>query len=670
MATQNRRCVFIFLTAISGLLYSHIAFTHEASETLADLTLAQLSEIEIISASKQVGSVLDSPASVYVISRENIRRSGANSIPEALRLAPGIEVARVGSHQWAISIRGFNNSIANKLLVLIDGRSVYSPLYAGVFWDVQDTLLEDVERIEVVSGPGGTLWGANAVNGVINIITRSATETQGGFAEIGGGNEERIYGGFRYGGHPAEDLAMRVYVKSFERDGTVTISGQDAGDDWRMAQGGFRLDWSPSSDDQLTLQGDIYSGREDDLFDSDFALGSLPGDSFRDETQVSGGNLIGRWGRQKNNGDQWRWQIYYDHTQREIPASISERRNTMDVEFQYNYAPFRDHNLIWGVGFRLTEDHIDNSLSTAFVPGSRSDQTLSAFFQDEVTLKDKELFLTVGSKFEDNEYSGFEIQPNLRLTWLIDDEQTAWAAVSRAVRIPSRFDTDLRLIRAVSAQGSESPVYASYLGNPNFQSEELVAHEAGYRIQARDNLSFDISFFYNDYDLLQTFEPGEPIIVSEPAPGYTIIPNVIGNEMEGESYGGVLVSKWQPLSNWRLEFHYAALKMQVHTKPGSGDVISEDLQDSSPNNQFSVHSYVDLPRDLALYSGLRHVGAISRQDIPAYTALDMTLQWRARENFTLSLVGRNLTDSAHIEFASSDLREVERSIHGRITWKF
>ena len=668
MTKVHRRCPVIFLTMISTIWWSCRALAEE-SPSLAELSLEQLSDIEIVSVSKRMGSVLDAPASVYVISHDSIRRSGATSIPEALRLAPSVEVARRGSHEWSVSIRGFNNSISNKLLVLIDGRSVYSPLYAGVFWDVQDTLLEDVDRIEVISGPGGALWGANAVNGVINIITRSATETEGGFAETGGGNEERMFAGFRYGGHIAQDTAMRAYIKTFERDSAKDTAGRNANDDWRMVQGGFRLDWEPPGDDHLTFQGDVYSGEEGGRFESDFALGGLPGDEFRDEVEVSGGNLLGRWSREKAAGDQWRWQVYYDHTRRHIPATGREVRHTLDMEFQYNYALIDDHNFLWGAGFNLTEDHIDNSLTTAFQPDSRTDQTLSAFFQDRLTLKDEKVFLTVGSKFEHNDYTGFEVQPNLRLSWLASREQTLWTAISRAIRIPSRLDSDVQLTRLIAAPDNSSPIYATYSGNPNSRSEKLIAYEAGYRIQVKDTLSFDVALFYNDYDSLQTFEPEAPIVVNE-TPGYTLMPYVIGNEMEGHSYGGVLVTKWQPMPNWRLEFHHSALRLQLHAGANSGDNMSEVLPDNSPENQSAVHSFVNLPNNLSLYGGLRYVGRLPNQQVSGYTAFDMTLQWQARENISVSLTGKNLTDSGHLEFGSADMNEIERSLYGRVKWKF
>lgn len=639
-----------------------------AAGDLAELSLEQLSEIEIVSVSKQAGNVLDAPAAVFVITRDTIRRSGVTSIPEALRLAPGVEVARRSSHSWAISVRGFNNNISNKLLVLIDGRTVYSPLFAGVFWSIQDTLLEDIDRIEVISGPGGTLWGANAVNGVINIITRSASDAQGGFVEIGGGNEERGFTGFRYGGRIGRDTALRAYVKAFDRDATKDSAGRDAGDSWRVAQGGFRLDWEPLGTDQVTLQGDIYTGEENDIFASDFTLGSLPGDDFRDNTEIAGGNLLGRWTRQYNSRSNLSWQIYYDYTYRHFPATIREERDTLDIDFQRSFVWDKRHDIIWGAGFRLTKDEIDSSQSTAFEPDSRTDQTFSAFVQNKITLSDEKLFLTLGSKLEHNDYSGFEFQPNIRLAWLPDSRQAVWAAISRAVRIPSRLDANSRITRVVDASDAEFPVYATVSGNPDFESENLLAYETGYRAQIRDNLSFELALFHHDYDKLQSIEQQAPIVVTEPSATYTIFPNTFGNEVEGESSGGTIVTSWQPMTDWRLQFQYAHTRMRLQRTGGSGEDTAPYFEGNSPENQFSIHSFVDLPYNLSLYSGVRYVDDLPRQQVPSYTALDVSLRWTPLKNISASITGNNVTNGGHPEF--EDLNQIERSIYGRITWRF
>ncbi len=658
----------IFL-AISIAALPSLAAAAPAPGDLAELSIEQLSQIQITSVSKQQESLLDAAASVYVITNKDIRMSGVTSIPEALRLAPGVEVARNGSHEWAISIRGFNSDIANKLLVLIDGRSVYSPLFAGVFWDAQDVLLEDVDRIEVVSGPGGTLYGANAVNGVINIITRSAKETEGGFLEIGGGNEEDAFIGLRYGTELGNGASLRSYIKSFDRDNAVDANGVAVNDNWQMTQGGFRLDWLASESDRFTLQGDIYRGRESGLFRDSFTLGTLPGPSFNSHSDLAGGNVLGRWTRQLDQDSDFSLQAYYDHTERDIPNTYNESRDTFDIDFQHHFNLFERHDILWGVGYRLTRDKIDNSLFASFMPDRRTDRTYSAFIQDKIDLQDDKLFLTLGSKFEQNDYSGFEIQPNARLTWLISERQTLWAAASRAARIPSRLDADLVLTAPVSIPGLPFPIYINVIGNDEFESEELWAYEAGYRIQARDNLSFDLSVFYNEYDNLQTTEPETPIVVINPPVIYIVLPNSLANGMRGQSHGGTLAIKWNPISNWRLQFNYAYFDMQLRNKPGSQDTSALRIVGNSPKNQFSLFSFLDLPQNVSLFTGLRHVDELPNQNVDSYTALDVGIDWTPHKNLSFSLVGRNITDSSHAEFSAPGV-EAERSIHGRLTYRF
>ncbi len=633
---------------------------------LDELSLEQLSEIEITSVSKQPEKLLDAPAAVFVITADDIRRSGVNSLPEALRLAPGVEVARINAHQWAISIRGFNSDITNKLLVLIDGRSVYSPLYAGVFWDVQDVFLEDIDRIEIISGPGGTLWGANAVNGVINIITRSAKDTQGGLLAIGNGNEERNFGGVRYGGQLG-DAAVRAYLKRFDRDASEKIDGNGGDDDWHMTQGGFRLDWQPTKADQLTLQGDLYRGSEDGVFPGAFTFGTLPGASFKDDINLAGGNLLGRWTRQLDTASDFTLQVYYDRTQRDIPGVYQEKRDTADLDFQHHFTVGERNDVLWGLGYRWTSDHIDNTTFSSFIPDSRTDETFSAFLQDKIDLWQKRVFLTLGSKFEHNDYSGFEYQPNARLSWQINNRQTAWAAVSRAVRIPARLDTDLQLAIPLDIG---IPAYVTVQGNKHIETEKLIAYEAGYRAQLTSAVSIDMAAFYNDYDDIQTAETGAPIIVVNPPLVYAILPKTLESGIEGKAYGGTFTMSWRPLANWQLRFQYALFDMHLKNKPGSNDIDSKAEEDNSPHNQYAVYSFLDLPYRLSLYTGVRHVDGLKNLKNPSYTAVDASLIWSPLSYLQLSITGQNLNDPTHLEFGSVQGQEIERSIYGKIQWHF
>ncbi|SDG25737.1 iron complex outermembrane recepter protein [Pseudomonas benzenivorans] len=503
---------------------------------------------------------------------------------------------------------------------------------------------------------------------MINIITRSAQETQGGFLEIGGGNEEQGFAGFRYGGKLGEDAALRGYLKSFKRDASRRADGGHAIDEWQMSQGGFRLDWEPSAEDLFTFQGDLYSGEEDGLFRDDFTLGTLPGANFRDQTDVAGANLLGCWQRQLSETSDVQLQAYYDHTQRDIPGTYNETRDTLDIDFQHHFKSGARHDILWGAGYRLTRDELDNTLFATFTPESRKDQTFSAFLQDKIDLWDEKLFLTLGSKFEHNDYTGFEYQPNARLTWLASERQTLWAAVSRAVRIPARLNSDLRLTAPVP--GLPFPLYINVNGDRDIEFEELLAYEAGYRLQLRDDLSFDLSPFYNDYDKLLTQEPGTPIVVIDPPTFYIVLPNTQDNGMTGESYGGTLVANWRPTSAWRLQLQCAYVDLQLHNKPDSLDVSAQNAEGNSPEHQLSLYSFVDLPHDLSLYTGLRYVDHLPNLGIPSYTALDLSLAWSPRDDLAFSITGQNLTDAGHGEFGQAPGNQVERSVFGKVTWRF
>ncbi len=402
------------------------------SGDLLDLSIEQLADLQITSVSRAEERLADAPAAVFVITGDEIRRSGVRSIAEALRLAPGVEVARRNAAAWSITIRGFNSDLANKLLVLIDGRSVYSPLYAGVYWDVQDTLLEDIDRIEVIAGPGGTLWGANAVNGVINIITRPAATTSGAFLEAGGGNEERSFAGFRYGGTLGSDIAARVYVKYFDRDPSIQTSGAEGVDAARLAQAGFRMDWGSVDADRFTVQGDVYGGQEGGTFLDSFTLGTRPAGSATGEAGVRGANVLARWDRTLDSGASLTLQAYEDHTNRDIPNTYHEKRDTLDVDFQHHLRHRERHDVLWGLGFRSSADKIANTALATFDPDHRDDHTFSAFLQDKIALKSDKWYLTLGSKFEHNDYSGSETQPNVRLSWLVSERQSFWMAASRS----------------------------------------------------------------------------------------------------------------------------------------------------------------------------------------------------------------------------------------------
>ena len=619
------------------------AATNEITPSAAELkrlSLEELMNLEVTSVSKQPQSLFTSPAAIQVITQEDIRRSGASSIPEALRLAPNLQVAQVDSRQWAITARGFNqpSGLANKLLVMIDGRSVYTPLFAGVFWDVQDTLMEDIDRIEIISGPGATLWGANAVNGVISIITKSAKETQGTLLTAGGGTQLNDFGGVRYGGKLGENVYFRLYGKYFDRESTLLPSGGQATNDWRMGQGGLRLDWLPPSGDILTFQADGYSGAIEQ---------PGPGD-----TTVDGQNVLGRWTHPLGQDSDLTLQTYFDRTHRRIPTTFAEDLDTFDIDFQYRFPLGQRQSIMIGAGYRLMHDSVNNSPNLAFLPARRNLQLFSGFLQDEITLVPERLQVTIGSKLEHNDYSGWEAQPSARIAWTPNQQQTVWAAVSRAVRSPSRIDRELFV------PGAPPFLLA---GGPGFESENVIAYELGYRIRPEPRLTLSLAAFFNEYDDIRSVEP----LASNTN---TL---VIGNGRRAEAWGAELSGSYQVTDWWRLRGGYTYLRRHTFLKPGSQDLNGPQAEGNDPEHQFSLQSMLDLPCHFELDCNLRYVDTLPSPSVPSYFTVDVHLAWHPRPNLEFAIVGQNLCADQHPEFGAAGARqEIPRSVYGKVTWRF
>ncbi len=481
---------------------------------LTELTLEELLEIEVTLASRKSETLTRAAAAIYVLTREDIRRSGATSIPEALRMVPGLQVAQIDASKWAVSIRGFTAQFANKLLVLIDGRSIYTPLFSGVFWDAHDVLLEEVERIEIIRGPGAALWGANAVNGIINIVTRHASASRGSLVTGGGGVEERAFGNLRHGGTLGEATFYRIYAKYFKRDGTADALGREVADGWNAVRGGFRIDHDSPEGNALTLQGEFYDGNVGQAIVRAPASLSPPYTlTFNNEIGISGGHVLGRWTRRFSETSDLSWQLYYDLATRGDRVNGSETRHTFDLDFQHRFGLGRRQEIVWGVGYRSTSDAFENTFAISLSPDSRTDHLLSAFLQNDIGLVVDRLRLTLGSKLERHTTTGLEIQPNLRLLWTPSEKQTVWAAASRAVRTPSRFETDGEVVVQIVPPDSAfagSPVgMLTVSGSRNLLPEELFAFELGYRTRPTDRLFLDLATFYNFYTHLRTVEPGE-----------------------------------------------------------------------------------------------------------------------------------------------------------------
>jgi len=610
-----------------------------SAEALKKLSIEQLMNLQVTSVSKRPERLSQTASAIQVITQEDIRRSGASSLAEALRLATNLQVAQVDSRQWAISARGFNGTTANKLLVLIDGRTVYTPLFSGVFWDVQEVPLADIDRIEVISGPGATLWGANAVNGVINVITKDAKDTQGVLLSGGGGTEQHGFGTVRYGGTLGSTVRARIYGRAFGRDATALPSGQDAADDWHLWQGGFRMDWDASNVNRATLQGDLYDGRIGQPTAADIA--------------VSGGNVMAKWSHTISETSSLAAQLYYDRTHRDIPGTFGEDLDTYDVDLQYGTRLGARHDFVWGLGYRLINDRVANSSMLAFLPPGVARQWFTGFVQDEVALVPSRLYVALGTKIEHNDYVGFEVQPSGRVNWRLSSSGTAWAAVSRALRSPSRIDREL-------FAPAQPPYFLA--GGPGFHSEEELAYELGYRHQ-EGSLALSVATFYSRYHGLRSLEQTNP-------PAAT--PIVIGNGQDGESYGAELTADYRVTDRWRLRAGYTELRVHIWPNPGSTDRSRGASESHTPDRQFFVWSSVDLPADLRLDAGLRAIDDISNQQVPAYAELNATLSWQPMTNLDLSLVGQNLLHDRHVEFGAPGptRREIERGVYGALAWHF
>lgn len=638
---------------------------------LTELTLEALMDIEVTSVSKKEEQLGQTAAAVFVITQDDIRRSGATSIPEVLRLAPGLHVARIDSNRWAISARGFNGLFANSLLVLFDGRNIYTPLFSGVFWDVQETRLTDIERIEIIRGPGAAVWGANAVNGVINIITKHAKDTVGGIATIAAGSEDRTITAVRYGGTIAENLNGRVYGKYTNRDSSALAdSSGEAFDSWEHFQTGGRLDWQ-EADDALTLQGDLYGGREQ--FSPIVALLTPP---FAEERQLfthtRGGNALARWTRTLSEDSALTTQIYFDRAERtdRQDGLVDARFDTFDVEVQYQHTLNATNVMQTGVGYRSIDDQIADEYVVDFDGRTSDTRLVSGFFQDEQAFLDGALRVTAGARLDHNEYTGTELQPSLRGAWMPSKGKTIWAAVSRAVHTPSRADNSVMFDFAASQLPHGATLVSRLLGNRDLSAEQLVAYELGYRQQFSNAVSFDAALFFNHYDHLYTLEPGDPFPLSEST---LAVPITFRNHAQADSYGAELLADWRVTPRWSLRGWYSLLVMNSWSDPGTAGSPSDE-EHSSPRNQFSLRSEFELSDEVQLNTQLRYVGSVPAFGIDHYTELDVRLGWQVNQDIELAINGVNLLNSEHEEYISNFVSipqsQVERAFVATATIKF
>lgn len=618
------------------------------------------------SVAKKSQSLGEAAAAIHVITQEDIRRSGMTSVPELLRLVPGANVARINGNQWAISIRGFNGLMANKLLVLIDGRSVYSPAFAGVNWDEQNVLVEDIERIEVIRGPGGTLWGANAVNGVINVITKQAKHTQGNLLVAGIGDREES-GAYRYGGQWGDEAFYRAYIRYVDQNPFDNADGSEAYDSQQTLHAGFRVDWALSNEDELTLQGGVY----DSVADQQAVTTSLTQGSqtMMDHRDLNGGNLLFHWTRSTSEHSEWQLQGYFDRTERD-ELNLGQRIDTYDLELQHRFPWSEYQEITWGLGYRRVSDRYENSDTLIFGAEALDTDLFSAFLQDEITLRE-DLRLTLGAKLEHNDFTGYEFQPSARMLWQPTPQYALWGAVSRAVRTPSRSHRDLRI--NLTAIPGPTPTLISLFGNNDVQSENLIAYELGFRNQVTPNTALDITAFYNVYDDLLTDEDGASFMETDPQPTHLVVSKQFDNLMEGEVYGIEVAADWRLSQRWRVMAGYSWLQSQMHLKSGSTDSNREqEHEGNSPQQQLQLRSYFDLRHDLELDAALYMVDQLPSLDIPGYARLDLRLAWRPAADLELSLIGSNLLDARHPEYTEMQTLEMEvpRSIVGKLVWRW
>ena len=651
------------LAATTSMLHAQQA--SRQIDELKRLSIEQLANVEVTSVTRGPQPLSRSAAAVAVVTSGQIASSGAMNIPEAIGYVPGIHVAQLTASEWAVSSRGFASANSPDLLVLSDGRSIYTPLYSGVFWDVQDYLMPDIDRIEVVRGPGAALWGSNAVNGVINIISKSAQDTQGAWMTAETGSEERVLAAAQYGGVTSNDIYYRVFAKYQDAAAEDHPPGSSA-DDWRLGHVGFRSDWNADSADAFTVQGDAYGGRIGQVSPSVNIIGR-PGPAGPLRVSVSGGNLLGHWRHTMSADSDFEVRVYYDYTHRNDPTFVDDL-GTLDIDFLEHLPLGGFQAVTWGLSGRTMDDRNEGKGLFALNPPDSRDNVASGFVQDELSLPHS-VRLTLGTKLEHNDFSGFEVQPSVRAAWDLADTQTVWGAISRAVRVPTRLERDVDID---ASDPAGNPVVV-LLGNRDFHAEEVLAFELGYRWRPLRDLSLDLAAFRNRYTGLASLELGTPFL--DPA-GQTIYPLLNENLIDGHSTGFEGVALYSPVAWWRLSLNYSYIEMKL-SPLGADYNRGRFLAGSTPRNQFGMQSDFELPHGVQLHAGLRVLSAVvSMPEVvngtgdPGYQELDLNAIWHATPHVTLSIDGRSLLHASHVEFGDAEERSaIRRSVYGRVAWQ-
>ena len=640
---------------------------------LPDRSIEDLMNMQVTSVSKTEERVSQSAAAVFVITQEDIAHSNATNIPDLLRMVPGMDVAQINANTWAVSVRGFDGRFSNKLLVMVDGRTVYTPTFGGVFWDALDLPLEDIERIEVIRGPGGSIWGANAVDGVVNVITKKASETHGGLVVAGAGNVDQGFGAIQYGGTIGNSTDYRVYMKYLDQDHLPGLAGQNGGDGWHMLRGGFRSDSALTPRDTLMLQGDLYLGREGTpTIGIPYITAPEPVNTEL-LVNLSGGFLQSVWNHSFSAHSDTTLEVSYDRYKRD--DALHEGRETLGIEFQHHFSGWARQNIVWGVTYRDSDSESQGDLFVSLVPAMLSTQLFGAFVQDEITVAPNRVFLTIGSKVEHNYYTGFDIMPSARVAWVPTPRQTLWAAISSADRNPSSLDASIHADLGSTPGPRGIPVVLNLLGNPRVMDERLVAYEMGYRTMITTQLSIDFTAYSNGYDHLETEEPAAISFENTPPPPHFALPLVYQNLMYGETDGIEIATNWKVASHWTLSPGFAFEEVHMHLRPTSQDTTSVNAAEgSSPDESGQLRSHFTLRNGLSWDTSAYFVGRLTDPRVPSYTGVNTGLSWKFREGAELRLVGQNLLRDVHEEFVDSTESArttlVKRSAYAQLIWHF
>jgi iron complex outermembrane receptor protein len=669
MRTRCRRAGARFVIGVMvASISSVIAAAQTTGPDLSRISLEDLMNIAITSASRKEQRAADTAAAVYVITRDDIRRSGMTTLPELLRLVPGVQVARINSNSWAISMRGFNDLLADKVMVLVDGRTIYNPLFSGVFWEGEDLMLEDVERIEVIRGPGGAIWGANSTNGVINVITRSSTDTQGTVARAGVGLSGQGEMAIRYGGALGDTTTYRLFSQWSSYGASRTISGAAAGDSWRNVTGGGRIDRS-SGADAVMIDGSITIGERHALWLDASRIPAVPFDGL---SNAHSGHLISSWSRTTAGGGLFRLQSFADVMRRSEAVGVYDR-NTLDADAEYHAPMHGRHDVLVGGGYRAIQEAFGGTVGWTLSNDQQRSHLLNAFVQDEIGLTpSRRVAVSLGAKVERGTLAGTNLQPSARVMWhVVPGTQRLWAATSRGVRTPSALDRHFSVIYPYGTDPSGLPIFAGARGNPDFRDQTVVEHEAGYRLALGSTATFDIAAFTARYDGLRTNEPLPPAFEMTPMPRVVALVE-FRNLLRATASGFEATAQWEPLPAWRLEGNYSGFHLTPHLDATSHDPLAAATDGNAPSHQWRLRSALTLGRGVTADATLWHVGALRQHPVPAYTRTDLRIEWPLMAGLSIDAVGQNVFDQQHLEFNMASptvlATRVARSASVHVRW--